>query len=96
MALIIGSTPGVWGNSVVTPAGIEYNTAAAAVGRVGGAAEDGEYERNLVQGLCAGAGPRALPPEDLLESFLAQARTLKVCVGSRSRSCDCKLVRFAA
>lgn len=43
---------------------------------VGGASRDGEYERALIQDLCAAGGTRAAPPPEKLESFVRAAATL--------------------
>jgi hypothetical protein len=46
------------------------------VGRVGGAAATGEYERSLVEPLCEAGGLKAVPPEHKLSEFLSAAQTL--------------------
>ena len=47
-------------------------------GRVGGAASDGEYEKQMVLELCAPGGTRAVPPKDKLDEFVVNVRTLNV------------------
>ena len=49
---------------------------ASGLGRAGGAASDGEYERAMIEGLCEPAGLKVVPPEDKLETFLVAAQTL--------------------
>lgn len=45
-------------------------------GQTAGAQSDGSYERNLVAGLCAPGGMRAVPPKDKLDAFIKSALTL--------------------
>lgn len=46
------------------------------VGRVGGAAADGEYERSLIEPLVEPGGLKPVPPEHKLQDFLLAAQTL--------------------
>jgi hypothetical protein len=45
-------------------------------GKVGGGADDGEYERSLIDALCEPGGLKPIPPEQKLQEFLASATTL--------------------
>lgn len=52
------------------------SVAAPVVGRAGGAASDGAYEKGLIDSLCEPGGLKAVPPENKLQEFLATATTL--------------------
>lgn len=54
----------------------ELPPAAPGYGRAGGAANDGQYEKAMVDGLCSAAGLKAVPPEDKLKEFLSASVTL--------------------
>lgn len=81
---------GAWGNTNSGPQNISQEPGAglpgsivpeipkhsSGIGRAGGAAADGEYERAMIEGLCEPAGLKVVPPEDKLETFLIAAQTL--------------------
>lgn len=72
------STPPHPGPSALPANGADHHMARPIVGRVGGAASDGEYEKRLVMELCAPGGTRAVPPKEKLDEFLGAVRTLHI------------------
>ena len=67
---------GVWGNPAASASAAAEPSATASIGRVGGAAGDGEYEYNMISDLCAPGGTRAVPPQDKLNVLTSNLTSL--------------------
>jgi hypothetical protein len=90
---------GVWSNPASagfggSSAGAEP-AVVAPIGRVGGAAGDGEYEHNMITDLCAPGGTRAVPPQDKLNVLTSNIASLNPdLIGEVTLRPGCCLVWF--